>query len=205
MSYPTVPNGFSSGVTKPRGVCHRQQGCWLRTSWSQWSSEMHQLIYALVSAPTADYALSTAKSVFDGLTGGDLSQAPVFDYYVTFDDSSSRVAGPARWGDRPTVARVDSAAGQRLLNSGWEATEWEFHRTLGRVREALAESSDEELMGDAMARHACRTLGAYRGPSVYLYDDHGQGIRHREALDRVLESADEKGDTLWVVPADVHF
>jgi len=164
---------------------------------------MHQLIYALVSAPTADDALSRAKHVFDGLTGGDLSQAPVFDYYVTFDDASSRVAGPARWGDRPTVARVDSPAGQQLLDSGWVATERDFYRTLGRVREALRECSDEELMGDAMARHACRTLGAYRGPSVYLYDEYGQGIRHREALDRVLDADDE--DSLWVVPADVHF
>jgi len=164
---------------------------------------MHQLIYAIVSAPTAEQALSRAKHVFDRLTGGDLSQAPVFDYYVTFDDESSRVAGPARWGDRPTVARIDSPAGQHLLESGWEATEREFHRTLTRVREALAESSDEELMSDVMARHACRTLGAYRGPSVYLYDEHSQGVRHREALDRVLESADE--NPLWVVPADVHF
>jgi len=60
-------------------------------------------------------------------------------------------------------------------------------------------------MSDAMARHACPTLGAYRGPLVSLYEDHGQGIRHREALDRVLDADDEKGDTLWVVPADVHF
>jgi len=164
---------------------------------------MHQLIYALVSAPTAEQALSRAQSVFDGLTGGDLSQAPVFDYYVTFDDESSRVAGPARWGDRPKVARIDSAAGQQLLDSGWEATERESHRTVERVREALAERSDEELMGDELARHGCRTLGAYRGPSVYLYDEHGQGIRHREALDRILDADDE--DSLWVVPADVHF
>ncbi|MWG35023.1 hypothetical protein [Halomarina oriensis] len=163
---------------------------------------MHQLIYALVSAPTAEQALSRAQSVFDGLTGRDISEAPVFDYYVTFDDSSS-VAGPARWGDRPTVARIDSPAGQRLLDSGWEATEREFHRTLGRVQEALAECSDEELMGDAMVRHACRTLGAYRGPSVYLYDEYGQGIRHREALDRILD-AEGKGP-LWIVPADVLF
>jgi len=164
---------------------------------------MHQLIDALVSASTAEQALSEATHVFDGLTGGDLSQAPVFDYYVTFDDDSSRVAGPARWDDRPTVARVNSPAGQQLLDSGWEATEREFHRTLGRVREALSECSDEELMGDAMARHACRTLDAYRGPSVHLYDEHGQGIRHREALDRVLGTDDKQ--SLWVVPADVHF
>jgi hypothetical protein len=153
---------------------------------------MHHLIYALVSASTPEQALSEAKSVFDGLTGGDLSQAPVFDYYVTFDESSSRVAEPARWGDRPTVARVDSPAGQQLLDSGWEATEREFYRTLGRVREALSECSDEELMGDAMARNVCRALCSSRGPSVSLYDEHGQGIRHREALDRVFELDDRE-------------
>ena len=59
------------------------------------------------------------------------------------------------------------------------------------------------MMGDELARHACRTLGAYHGPSVYLYGEHGQGIRHREALDRVLEAGDE--NPRWIVPADVHF
>ena len=149
---------------------------------------MHQLIYAVVTAATSDQALSKAKSVFDQLTGGDLSQTPVFDYYVTFDDDSSRVAGPARWGDRPTLARLNSPTGQQLLTNGWEATEQEFDQNLTRVREALAEYSGEELMDDDMARHACRNLGVYRGPPIHLYDAHGQGIRHRAALDRFSTS-----------------
>lgn len=54
-----------------------------------------------------------------------------------------------------------------------------------------------------MARHACRAPGASRGPLVSLYDEHGQGIRHREALDRVLDAEGEA--PLWIIPADVHF
>ena len=39
------------------------------------------------------------------------------------------------------------------------------------------------------------------GPTVFLYSEYANGIRHREQLDRVLEASEE----LWIVPADVHF
>ena len=44
-------------------------------------------------------------------------------------------------------------------------------------------------------------VGAYDGPSVCLYDEHGSGIRHRGRLDRILEESDD----LCIAPADVHF
>jgi hypothetical protein len=37
-----------------------------------------------------------------------------------------------------------------------------------------------------------------------MYDQHAMGIRHRDQLDRVLEE-EEDSQTLWIVPADVHF
>jgi len=70
------------------------------------------------------------------------------------------------------------------------------------VREVLDEFSDEEIMrnGD-LARHAFHEVGAYEAPSIYLYDQYGNGIRNQTQLDRILEESDD----LWIVPADVHF
>jgi len=163
---------------------------------------MHMVIYSLVEASTRDEALSTGKTVFDRLVGAAPHAGAVFDYYATFDDDETTVAGSARWGDLPVAAPVDSDAGEELLERGWEATEEEFKQNLNRVKEALDELSDEEIMRDEdLARHAFHQVGAYDGPTIFLYTEHGTGIRHRGQLDRVLEESEE----LWIVPADVHF
>ena len=165
-------------------------------------SHMHQVIYALVEASTEETALACGKAAFDRLVGAGPDNAAIFDYYVTFDDERSSVAGKARWGELPVVASIDSDDGAKLLESGWEATRQEFKRNLERVRTAVNEFSDEELMHDKdLARHACYNLGAYRGPSLYLYTEFGDAIRNREHLDHVLD-ADEQ---LWIIPADVHY
>jgi hypothetical protein len=164
--------------------------------------EMHMVIYALVEESTHDDALATGKSVFDRLVGADPHAGAVFDYHVTFDEEDTSVAGKARWGELPTAAPVDSDAGQDLLERGWEATKEEFERNLDRVKEAIDELSDEEIMRDEdLARHAFHQVGAYDGPTIFLYNEYANGIRHREQLDRVLEESEE----LWIVPADVHF
>ena len=163
---------------------------------------MHMVIYTLVEASTRDDALATGKTVFGRLVGAVPHAGAVFDYYVTFDEESTSVAGTARWGDLPVVASVESNEGEELLERGWEATKEEFQRNLDRVKEALDEHSDEEIMCDEdLARHAFHQVGAYDGPSVFLYDEHGSGIRHRGQLDRILDESDD----LWIVPADVHF
>ena len=70
------------------------------------------------------------------------------------------------------------------------------------MKEALNDLSDEAIMRDEdLARHAFHQVGAYDGPSVFLYDEHGSGIRHRGQLDRILDESDD----LWIVPADVHY
>jgi hypothetical protein len=121
---------------------------------------------------------------------------------VTFDEEDTSVAGKARWGELPTAAPVDSDGGQNLLERGWEATEKEFEGNLDRVTEVLDEFSDEEIMRDEdLARYAFHQIGAYDGPTIFLYTEHGTGIRHRGQLERFLEESDE----LWIVPADVRF
>ena len=163
---------------------------------------MHIVIYTLVEASTRDDAVATGKAVFDRLVGANPHAGAVFDYFVTFDQEGTTVAGKARWGDLPVAARVNSDEGQDLLERGWEATKKEFERNLDRVKEALDELSDEEIMRDEdLARHAFHQVGAYDGPSIFLYDEHGCGIRHRSQLDRIVGESDD----LWVVPADVHF
>jgi hypothetical protein len=174
----------------------------LRVRWRFEVFEMHMVIYSLVEASTHDDALATGKTVFDRLVGADPHAGAVFDYYVCFDEEDTSVAGKARWGELPTAAPVDSNDGQELLEKGWEATKEEFERNLERVKEAIDELSDEEIMRDEdLARHAFHQVGAYDGPSVFLYDQHGSGIRHRGQLDRLLEESED----LWIVPADVHF
>ncbi|ACM58558.1 hypothetical protein HALDL1_00315 (plasmid) [Halobacterium sp. DL1] len=163
---------------------------------------MHMVIYALVEASTQNDALATGKTVFDRLVGADPHSSAVFDYYVSFDEENTTVAGKARWGDLPAASPVDSDDGQDLLDQGWEATKEEFERNLERVKEAIDELSDEEIMRDEnLSRHAFHQVGAYDGPSVFLYDQHATGIRHRGQLDRLLEESED----LWIVPADVHF
>jgi hypothetical protein len=162
---------------------------------------MHIVIYALVEASTQNEALAAGQTVFNRLVGAEPHSCAVFDYFVTFDEGTS-VAGKARWGELPTAAPVDSDDGQDLLERGWEATKEEFERNLDRVKEAIDELSDEEIMRDEdLARHAFYKVGAYDGPTIFLYTEHGTGIRHRGQLDRLLEESEE----LWIVPADIHF
>ncbi|QFU84464.1 hypothetical protein [Natronorubrum aibiense] len=166
---------------------------------------MHMIIYALVEASTAEEALSTGQTVFDRLVGAEPQSCAVFDYYVTFDEEDTTVAGKARWGDLPTAAPITSGEGEELLERAWETTKKEFQRNLNRVKQALEEHSDDEIMRNAgLARHAFKRVGASRGPSICLYDQHATGIRHRGHLDRLLKENDES-ETCWIVPADVHF
>ena len=147
-------------------------------------------------------SIGSGKTVFNRFVGAGPHSCVVFDYFVTFDEEDTSVAGKARWGELPTAAPVDSEDGEDLLERGWEATKEEFERNLDRVKEAIEELSDEEIMRDEdLARHAFHQVGAYNGPTIFLYTEHGTGIRHRGQLDRLLEESEE----LWIVPADVHF
>jgi len=72
--------------------------------------------------------VAAGKSVFGRYVGAEPHSCAVFDYFVTFDEADTTVAGKARWGDLPTAAPVDSDDGQDRLERGWEATKEEFER-----------------------------------------------------------------------------
>lgn len=71
---------------------------------------MH-LIYALVEASTGDEALATRTTVFERLVGTQPQSRAVFDYFVTFDEDDTTVAGKTRWGDLPVAVPVESDDG----------------------------------------------------------------------------------------------
>jgi hypothetical protein len=164
---------------------------------------MHQIIHAIVDGQSRDDALGAARrSVFDRLVGATVESSAKFDYYVTFDEEGTHIAGKDRWGELPIAARLDSDKGCELLQRGWNSTKEEFESNLTEVRDTLSSLSDEEIMNNNdLIRHRCRNLGAHAGPPVYLYDSSGHGIRTFEDFVWAYEDLDKP----WIVPADVHY
>jgi len=168
---------------------------------------MHTLIYALVRVDKdaqypEDEALGSAKTIFDGLVGIGEYAEPVFDYYTTFDDHSSSVSGPNRYGEKQSAVPITEPEGARMLHYGWKGTRLDFERSLSDVKELLEKLDDDEIMEDKeFIRNKFYRLGQYRGSEIRLYSDVHGGIRRRSTLDRALEDTED----LWIVPADVHF
>ncbi|WP_318571266.1 hypothetical protein [Salinigranum marinum] len=54
-----------------------------------------------------------------------------------------------------------------------------------------------------LAQYDCYWLGQFVGPSVWIYDEHGTGLRSRAAIDRYF--GDRERDSTWVIPADVNY
>jgi len=163
--------------------------------------EMHMVIYSLVEASTEDEALSTGKTVFDRLVGADPHAGARLRLPRDVRRGGYVRCGKARWGELPTAAPSTPMTAKDLLERGWKATKEEFERNLDRVKEAIDEPDEEIMRDEDLARHAFHQVGAYDGPAIFLYTEHGTGIRHRGQLDRLLEESEE----LWIVPADVHF
>lgn len=165
---------------------------------------MHMLIRSLVYADNENEALAYGKGAFDQLVWDG-----VFDYYKTADMDGDGVAGTDRWGDYPEAVPAESDEGRELIENGWEYTVEEYERSLDQVEGFLDGHDREELWEDEAAHmefsYPFYKVGQFEGSSTFLYDQHGQGIRHRGHLDRVLENEyDYEGD-VYVVPADVHY
>lgn len=184
---------------------------------------MHTVIYAIVYAEDEDEALEKGKEIFEQLV-----EETIFDYYTTFDDDTSTVSGKARWGDLPPVISAIHPDGIEMIDGAMEQTWKEFKENISTIRKLLEKYTDEEIFEEAtsdgekgseetyinMARHYFYEVGRYKGPSVYLYDNDGEGIRDKRHLRNVLNKWSNQYEDkenpykdlgVYIVPADVHY
>ena len=172
---------------------------------------MHMIIQVILPASNKEEALDMAKPVFDGITG----EGKPFDYYQTFDEPGTVVSGKGRYGAVPAVLKVSTKAGMKMVNQGFAATRGEFLHNIARIRKSLIKYTDEQLFGEGeitntdldltLARHNMYNAGKYDGSSVWQYDQWGSGIRTPRELKSAMNVELKKGESLYVVPADVHF
>ena len=189
---------------------------------------MHMEIRVIVYANTRQLAYNRARDILSQLTG-NLSTPCCFDWYTLVDSH---------------VVKVGTKRGQRLIQEGMKNTLDEIHERLDRIRYGLSLMSNEEitsgeypteerrlelqqaaekagvkvppLVEPYMLRYDMHCVGAYDGPSVWLYDNDGVGIqtpRHlRDVLNKWSCLHEDIGKDnpyhdldIWVAPADVHF
>lgn len=163
------------------------------------------LIRGLVYSESEDEALFQAKTqVFDRLV-----EDHAFDYYVTADMDGRGVSGTDRWGEYPAAVPAATTEGRELIENGWEYTVDEYERALDQIEEFLEEYDRHALWEDESTHmqysYPFHKVGQFQGPSTFLYDQHGQGIRSRGHLDRILENEHDYDGDLYVSPADVHY
>ena len=170
---------------------------------------MHMLICAIMYACDEEEALEKGETIF-----GELVERGTFDYF-----------GPPqeRWGDVPAAVNIRHPDAKKLIDDAMEKTWKLFKENIRVVRKLLDAYTDEEIFEERakeekigsggfdpirIARYYFYCVGQYKGPSVFLYDNDGEGIVTHEHLKNVLNKwNDEKYKDLdiWVVPADVHF
>jgi len=162
---------------------------------------MHMVILHARRASTEDDALATGKTVFDRLVGAVPRRRCL---RLLRRSMKKRHRSPAR-SDGATYRlrhRWTPMKGE-LLERGWAGRQPKTSSSgiSTASKEALDELSDEEIMRDEdLARHAFHQVGAYDGPSVFLYDEHGSAVGIAASWTESSRRAE-----LWIVPADVHF
>jgi hypothetical protein len=139
---------------------------------------MHILTRVLVSAPDPTEAGSVARFALDRLIGTGEGASTAFDYYKTLDESTARHRDHPRYGGFDPAHRLSSATGKQLLDDAIEAQATWFVETVATLREKLDRLDPAEVMDDVdLARYDCYRLGQFAGPSVWVYDEHGAGLR----------------------------
>lgn len=180
---------------------------------------MHKTIRAIVYAKTKDEGLSKANTVFEQLT----ENGHVFDYFSTFDEDSAT----SSFGDIPQIALANSHAGQKLIDEGWKYTKEEIIEALEKVRRIVKLPDEELLKDDKLLRNDMADVawswswpfsivGDMSGFHRWLFDQDGTPISDEKHLQHVLNKwkclyedrnqlNPNKNNSVWVVPADVHF
>ncbi len=170
---------------------------------------IHKVIRAIVYAKTKEEALNKAKEIFE-----KLCNEKIYDYYTTFDDDNSTISGKARWGNLPAVVSANSKKGKQLINEGMEATYKEFKHYLHKIKEVLLKFTTEQLFEAKLERYFFGCVSGYAGHTIWLYDQHGEGITNFGHLSNILNKWKNfykkaqnpyRNQKIWVVPADVHY
>ena len=171
---------------------------------------MHMIIRNIVYATSKREALDKAESNMYHMIGDD-GNAP-FDYYTTFNTGAS-----SYWGDKyKPVSKLTSKEGRKLVCDGWKSTLEEIRRHVKAVKKHFIGKSPVDFLASNNLHHHLSQLGEYRGSSCWLYDDDGEGIKKRSHLNDTLnkwkciyedkgEENPNKDDSIFVVPADIHF
>lgn len=157
---------------------------------------MHQLIRVLVPGTSEADALTHAHSALDALVGIGMNNAPVFDYYKTFEEADARFkpyvanvisdGNPEQVDEKtlPAAFPLDSEGGKALLEDARENQVEEFKETFKAVRAKLTDLSVEDVLDDVDGvRFDLQQLAEYEGPSVYLYNEFGGGLSTPSAVD----------------------
>ena len=180
------------------------------------------IIRAIVYSDDKDEALQKGKEIIEGMCGEDRT----FDYATFFDEEENGISGKSRWGDLPPVTEVTTKEGKKLIDDGLNYTKQKFFENMQHIRKGLEKYRDidifeEKIVDDTKAvvdrlqnnhnkdyelhmfKYFCHCVGQYRGSDIFLYNDDGEGIRNSDMLKKVLTEWN-KGQKVWVIPADVH-
>ena len=157
---------------------------------------MHYLVRFIVEA---DYAHQATSKVIDTLD--NLVEAHEFDWY---HDTAER----SRWKGCWKPIRLNTKKGQRIVHDAMNGQFREFKRALATIRLMLDGYTDEQIFdeefkqvdGHFLSRFQFGLASGYYANASQLYDENGDAITNKTALDRYLKDTSR----LWVVQVDCH-
>jgi hypothetical protein len=149
---------------------------------------MHMPIGIMVKAKNSEDARGEIFTALDNLAG----EHTPFDYY----------------GDIMEVEKYspEGGKGKELVEDRMIENKSEFMQNIKTIREAIEKYSNEELYEkdcNDMFRYYCYNVGAYRGPSCWLYDEWGSGLRTTKELNNSFDEL-VVGEKYYIVVVDVH-
>ena len=160
---------------------------------------MEDKYYIIVYAKTQDKALTKATNILEELISG----CYLFDNY-------HEVQQPVN---------VLSPEGKILVEKAIKHSENEFKEDIAIVRKVMEKYTDEEIFEEYskkdseeddnlfLIRHRFNELGMYKGSSVYIYNNEGEGIQNRNQLRKVLDTYASTYEDLdvFIVSAMIHY
>jgi hypothetical protein len=168
---------------------------------------MHMGIAIITYGEDADEATEKAKDIADMLCE---KQDP-FDYHADYPPTNDGELSGMNFSKSLPVADVRV---KTILNNFMEYTKDDFLNYVEKVRTAMNGKTAEELweLKDDMWRFYAYEVGKYKGSSIHIYDNDGEGIRNDAHLQNALDKwqtagygKNYEGMNVYVYFQDVHF